>query len=200
MDYKPNSNRFKEQQKVASEEKKKVEKVVTGKVKTKNKTGLQKFTSAFIAEDIDNVKSYIITEVVIPAITDTLSDILKKSVDAIFGKGSSKSSSSRASKISYRSYYDDPKERTSYGNKNRIGYDFDDIVIDDRGEAEEVLERMDELISAYGLASVADFYDLVGITAKYTDNNYGWTDIRNAKVVRVSDGYMIKLPRALPLN
>ena len=60
--------------------------------------------------------------------------------------------------------------------------------------------RMDELVSTYGLVSVADFFDLLGVTGNYTDNNYGWTDIRNAKVMRVKDGYMIKLPKALPLN
>ena len=59
---------------------------------------------------------------------------------------------------------------------------------------------MDELIATYGLVSVADLYDLVGIAGSYTDNKYGWTDIRNASVVRVRDGYVIKLPRALPLN
>lgn len=200
MDYKPNSNRFKEQQRETTEEKKKVEKVVTGRVKTKNKSGLQKFTNAFISEDISSVKTYIITEVIIPAITDTLSDVLKKSVDAIFGKGSNKSSSSRASKVSYRSYYDDRRDHRSYDSRARIGYDFDDIIIDDRGEAEEVLDRMDELIATYGMASVADFYDLAGITPRHTDFNYGWTDVRSAKVVKVTDGYMIKLPRALPLN
>lgn len=59
---------------------------------------------------------------------------------------------------------------------------------------------MDELIDTYGLASVADLYDLVGKTCEYTDNNYGWNDIRSAAVVRVRDGYLLKLPRALPLN
>ena len=73
-------------------------------------------------------------------------------------------------------------------------------MLDNRGEAEEVLSRMDELIAAYGLVSVADLYDLVGITGDYTDNKYGWTDIRNASVVRVKNGYMIKMPKALPLN
>ena len=76
----------------------------------------------------------------------------------------------------------------------------DDVILDNRGEAEEVLSRMDELIDTYGIVSVADFYDLVGITGKYTDNNYGWTDIHSAKVVSVRDGYLIKLPRALPVN
>ena len=41
---------------------------------------------------------------------------------------------------------------------------------------------------------------LVGVSGNYTDNKYGWTDIRNASVIRVRDGYMIKLPKALPLN
>ena len=53
---------------------------------------------------------------------------------------------------------------------------------------------------AYQVVSVADFYDLVGVSGNYTDNKYGWTDIRNASVIRVRDGYMIKLPKALPLN
>lgn len=79
-------------------------------------------------------------------------------------------------------------------------YDYDDIILESRGEAEDVLERMDELIATYQLVSVADFYDLVGVSGNYTDNKYGWTDIRNASVIRVRDGYMIKLPKALPLN
>ena len=59
---------------------------------------------------------------------------------------------------------------------------------------------MEELIDMYQLVSVADFYDLVGVSGNYTDNRYGWTNVRNAYVVRVRDGYMIKLPKALPLN
>ena len=58
---------------------------------------------------------------------------------------------------------------------------------------------MDELIDQYGVVSVGDLYDLVGVTGAYTDNNYGWTDLRTASVVRTRDGYMIKLPRALAL-
>ena len=84
--------------------------------------------------------------------------------------------------------------------RTRTGYNYDDIILETRGEAEEVLERMEELIETYGIVSVADLYDLVGITGNYTDNKYGWTNIRNAEPVRVRDGYMLKLPKALPIN
>ena len=59
---------------------------------------------------------------------------------------------------------------------------------------------MDEMISVYGIVSVADLYDLIGVTGNYTDNKYGWTDIRSASVVRVRDGYIVKMPKAMPLD
>ena len=63
-----------------------------------------------------------------------------------------------------------------------------------------MLQQMDDLIANYGLVSVADLYDLVGINGSYTDNRYGWTNIANAKVVRVPTGYMLKLPKVMPLD
>lgn len=201
QDYKPNSHKYKEKQK-ALKEKKKVEKVVTGKVKTKKKNELRKFTNAIISEDATNVKSYILVDVLIPAIKKAISDIITEGIDMLLygGSGRSKKSSS-ASKISYSKYYDKKDTRRSYYEpKARRGYDFDDIVLESRGEAEEVLERMDELIETYGEASVADLYDLVGKSCNYTDNKYGWTNLRNAEPIRVRDGYMLKLPRALPID
>ena len=73
--------------------------------------------------------------------------------------------------------------------------------MDSRGEAEEVFSKMQDLISEYGLVSVADFYDIVGIKGNYTDNRYGWTNIRNAEAVRLRDrSYLLKLPKAMPLD
>ena len=59
---------------------------------------------------------------------------------------------------------------------------------------------MDELIKEYGQVAVADLYDLVGITGSYTDNKYGWTNLRNAEAIRDRDGYLLRLPKALPLS
>ncbi|MCI8992248.1 MAG: hypothetical protein HFG80_05895 [Eubacterium sp.] len=198
-EYKPNSRKYKEEQ-LASE--KKVDKVVSGSVKARKKSEIQKFADVFIQEDVQKVKSYILMDVLAPALKKAISDIVTNGIDMIlYGETGRTKKSGTASKVSYRSYYDRQDERRDYGSiRTRTGYDYDDIVLDNRGEAEEVLSRMDELISTYGLVSVADFYDLVGVTGNYTDNKYGWTNIRSASVVRVRDGYMIKLPRALPLN
>lgn len=198
--YKPNSHKFKEAQNETPAEKK-LEKVITGPVKTK-KNEIRKFTDVFISEDANNVKSYILLDVLVPAIKKAISDIVTNGIDMIlYGETGRTKRNSNASKVSYRNYYERPNDRREYGSqKARSGYDYRDIVLDDRGEAEQVLSCMDEAISVYGMVSVGDLYDLVGIAGNYTDNKYGWTDLRNASVVRVRDGYLVKLPKALPLD
>lgn len=196
-EYKSNSHKARERKNEPVAEKK-VEKIISGSAKSKKKSGLQKITNVFVPEDVDDVKSYIFEDIVVPAVKDIILDAVR----AFLGvNGNPRGKSSSASKVSYRKYYDDRERRDSGSvNRTRSGYEYDDIILDNRGEAEDVLSRMDELIATYGVVSVADFYDLVGITGNYTDNKYGWSDIRNASVVRVRDGYMIKLPKALSLN
>lgn len=202
MDYAPNSHKAKEE-KAQTEvpERKKLEKVVTGKVKTKKRNEMSKLGEIFIAEDARNVKSYILMDVLVPAVKKAISDIVTNGIDMLlFGEGGRTRKASSASTVSYRNYYDQKDTRRDYSNtRTRTGYSYDDIILETRGEAEDVLARMDELIETYGIVSVADLYDLVGKTCNYTDNKYGWTNIRNAEPIRVRDGYMLKMPKAGPI-
>lgn len=197
-EYKSNSHRSKEIEK--QEERQKLEPIAKGKAK--KKSDVKKFADTFIAEDITSVKDYIIMEVLLPAAKKAISDIVTNGIDMIlYGETRSKSKS-RESRVSYTSYYKDRDrdyDRPSR-SRGRYGYDYDDIILDTRKEAEEVLDRMDDLIDTYGMVSVADLYDLVGISGNYTDNKYGWTNLRNADVQRVRDGYLLKLPKALPFD
>ena len=194
--YTSNSHKSKDEEKKKVPVKK-VEKITGGSIKKKSL-----IAEVLISEDIKNVKDYILTDVLIPAVKKAISDAVTNGIDMIlYGETSSNRKGSLSSKVSYRSYYDRNNDRKSYYAKSRNEYSYDDVVIDTRGEAEEVLMKMDELIDIYGMVSVADFYDLVGVSSNYTDNNYGWTNIRGATVVRTrNNGYMIKLPKALPLD
>ena len=198
INYKPNSHKSKVETKETVE--KKVEKVTTGVVKTKKKTGFQKLADVFISEDASNVGNYIVGDVLIPVIKKAVSDIVTNGIDMIlYGESGRTKRSTGASYVSYNDYSRRRDEHRD-SRRTRTGYSYDDIILDSRGEAEEVLTRMDELIEQYGMVSVADLYDLVGITGNYTDNKYGWTNIRSAEPVRVRDGYMLRLPKALPIN
>lgn len=203
-DYKPNSHKYKEEQKQkALEEKKRVEKITTGKVTVKKKGEMSKFAGKIISqEDVGNIRSYLIDDVIIPTIKNTIWDAFTNSLDMVLfggtGRGKKKSS---ANKISYRDYYDKRDDRRRYG-QSRVNslYDLDDIVLESRGEAERVLDQMSELIDTYKFVRVSDLYDLIGESCDYTANNYGWSNLRNADVIHTRDGYKLKLPRALPID
>lgn len=202
--YPSNSRKSKEEQRESVPEKK-IEKVISGEAKTKKKSEIQKFTDVFVSEDMNSVKSYIVMDVLVPAVKKAISDIVTNGIDMIlYGEaGGRNSKKNKASNVSYRSYYesrDDRRDRSSNNHGYQTGYNFDNVILDNRGEAEDVLTRMDELIETYNIVSVADFYDLVGVSCNYTDNKYGWTDLRSASVVRTRDGYMIKLPKAMALD
>lgn len=202
-EYKPNSNRSKNEQQKEElvSNQKRTEKVVTGVVKKKKRGLFSKLSGEFISEDAKNVKSYVFGEVLIPAIKKAISDIVTDGIDIIlYGESRKGGRRSTADRVSYRNYYDRDSRRDSRMPVSYNSYSYDDIILSTRGEAEDVLSRMDELIDSYGLVRVADLYDLVGITGNFTDNKYGWTNIRNAEIMRVRDGYMIKMPRAIPID
>lgn len=177
--------------------------VISGNAKIRKKGEMHKFAEVFIAEDAGNVKSYILMEVIVPAVKKAVSDIITTGIDMLlYGESGKSRKSGSTSKISYRNYYERENERTRAGSAyKRASFDYDDILFDTRGDAETVLDAMNDIISQYGVVSVSDFYDLARVANdNYTMNNYGWTNISGASAVRVRDGYILKLPRAVPLR
>lgn len=203
MDYKPNSHKYKDKAQAEPVEQKRFDKVVKSPVKTKKKGELRKFADVFVSEDIHNVKSYILTDVLIPAAKKLITDVVTDGINMILygATGRGGRSGSNTPYVSYRNYSDSKTERrASERSRTSSHYSVDDIIFNTRGEAENVLTLMDEAIERYKMVRVADFYDLAGVTGNYTDNDYGWTNLRSAEIRRVSDGYVIKLPRALPID
>ena len=171
---------------------------------TKKKSEVAKFKDVFISEDAASVGSYLFMDVLIPALKNTVEDLVTYGIRRLLrGDTGTRRSGSSIDSISYRDYNKISKRddvRYEDSSRTKTGYNYDDVIVGSRTEAEEVLMRLDELIETYGQASVADLYDLVGITGKYTDNNYGWINIRNAEPVQVRDGYLLRLPKVGPLR
>jgi len=186
---------------------KKVEKVVSGGVIQRKKPLSKRFVETFIAASPAAVGSMVLWDVLIPLARDAAIDAGQEFVAGIFGGGSASgrrrvgSRSTLSSNSPTRVAYDKistsiaRKPERSVSNRARTAHNFDDIVLETRVEAEEVIDQLFELVSKYGLASVADLYGLLGVTANYTDEKYGWTDLRGSKPVKVREGYLLDLPR-----
>lgn len=210
QDFKPNSHRFKEEQKNAKPEERHVSKVVTGTAKTKKKPGITRLADAFGSEDPEVIKEYVLSDLVMPTAKNLLFDIIRNVAEMfIFGDtGRRGGRGSGAISASYTSYYDRgrsstrDRDRRSFDEpRARNRFDYDDITFESRGDAERVLDEMDAVIKRYGVVTVANLYEMAGLpAAPFTYNNFGWTSINTAEVIRSRGAYLIKLPKALPID
>lgn len=205
------SNSYKSKDKQPSKEvteKVKVEKIVTGPVIKKKKTLGDKFKETFMVSDSKEVSRYVFLDVIVPTIKELFIDIINKGSNMlIFGDTRSASknlpfSGGRTTRVNYGNYSSssllDNRRQIDY--RMRATHNFDNLIFRTKWEAEEVRDKLVELIYAYGQATVADLYDAAGITSEYTDRKYGWEELGSAKIRRVVDGYVIILPKAVLLG
>lgn len=175
---------------------------VNSTVKIRKKSAFKRVADIFLEDDVRNVKSYILMDVLLPTIKDAIVDMVNGALEMMFygttrGRRSRKSSGN-TDKASYASYYASGKPaspRRSSSSTSEI-YDYDDALFDTRGEAEDFLLVLREYADKYDQVPVAKYYDALNRTGNFTDEKYGWTDLSTAKVKRVRDGWIVDLPRA----
>lgn len=196
------TKKISDEKKTSSE--KKLKSVVQGSTKLKKRGEMRKVADVLVSEDITNVKTYILMDVLVPAVKKAISDIVTNGIDMIlYGEAGRNRRRENGTRVSYRSYYDDANRGggRSYASVSRNVVDYDDVLFDSRPDADAVLDQMVEIIQNFGKVSIGDLYDLAHIpTTNYTLNNYGWRELTGCRSVRVQDGYILKLPRPVSLK
>lgn len=208
QDYKPNSNRFKESQKgttaPAAPEAKKVEKVVAGKVTAKPKTGLAKFAETFFAEDLHKVKDYVVKDVIMPTIKDTVWTIIARGSERlIFGEAGHSPKNSKLPFINYNGLFkSSTPTQVPTVNSSSSQYSVDNIILEDRGDAEKVLVAMNAHIAEFGEVSISTLYEFIGEPiGDFMSTRWGWRSLNTAGIMRTSNGgYKLDLPRPVSLK
>lgn len=194
--------------KTKSEERPKPERITSQEGVIQKKSFGTKIKETFTGEDARSVGNYLFFDVIVPAFKAMLADTAAQGTERLlFGSSTSRSrpndrerrnipysrmSTSRGSRESslYREFSD----------RDRATHNFDNIRVDSRPEAEEVLDALANIVDEYGSARVSDLYEMVGISGKFTDDNWGWFSLRDSGVRRVRDGYLILLPRPEPID
>ena len=191
---------------------KKIERVTTSDVVRKRKSLRKQFTETFIAGDMKSVTRYAVMDIALPAaremLFETVSEGFRKWLygDKNYRRGSTPPQSGPTGYVQYnrpspsRPPWSQSSPQRALSREARAKHDFDEIVLNSRVEAEEVIDRLYDVVSRYESASVADLYELVGLSSTHTDHKWGWTDIRGAGVSRVRDGYLLDLPNPEPLD
>ena len=209
----PNSNKYKQElAKKAMEEdvpeEHKFEQIVTGKQK-KPSLG-RRFAKTFLKTNSKDVKNYILTDVLIPSVVDTLFSIIIGGASMYFyGEATRGVRDPREGRLGYHKANKEAmsgKQRVQrvnmYSYSGKDNFDFDDIVLESRGDCERVLADMNEAIASYGRVTVADLYDMIGISNyNFQNNKFGWVDLKTAGYSRLmSGGYVLDLPKVVDLT
>ena len=198
-EYTNNSFKAKEEKKERTEK----QAVVSKTPKTRKKSEIRKAAGLLISEDASTVKDHLFQDVLIPTARDLIVHIIEDTVNIIF-YGSTRRKSGSGDRIGYASRFDevrDPRDRDRDRRRDRTAIEYDDIIFDNRGDAEAVLANMDACLEQYGTVTVLDLFDFAGVTThNYMADRYGWKNLSNAEVRRIRDGFIIDLPRAFPID
>ena len=204
---KSNSDTYKEKMKKQKlGENKEVKQVTTATAKVKKKSLGEKFSEAFIEEDVKNVRHYLIKEKLIPEAKSIFVDLVFDGLSMLLGTNRRrKDSEGRTNYAAVSSNY-------KYGNSNyrrddssdrNSRNDYSDIVYDTKEDANEVLSNLQSFADEYNQTSVADLFELSGISPKsFTDNNYGWTFdmLKHVPIRRIREGWILELPKPISID
>lgn len=190
-------------------EKREVQPIATGRVVLRKKPLRKKFVEAFRPEDGAGFTEHLVLDVIVPGIkssiaslTGGIADSATMAVEDALGIGRNRrrggyTEYNRMSS-SHRSRDDD--RRPSRRETRPSDEDLREIIIESRVVANEVLDTMYEILSKYGSVSKRDLLGFLGEPHTYTDEDWGWTDLRGARVHSVREGYLLDLPRPRPLD
>ena len=170
--------------KAKAEREKQVEKVIKGNARVHQKTKWEKVKDSF-GGGID-VES-LITDVAIPALKDLTRYLVINGVNMfLFGdSGPSRSRSGRGSYVSYDSFSRSRGRERDREAARRARFDFSDIEFDDPSDIDDVIDELVDAWDVYREVTVAQFYTSAGIRPSSTDNDWGWTKIRDITDARI---------------
>lgn len=170
-------------------------------------TPLWKKAKSFI---FGSALEFVIHDVLIPAAKEAAADAVSQGIEQrLFGHARSVGrrsgtrpgglSSNRSTgnfsydRVSSNTARQAPAQPTM-SRRGRQRFDIGEIVIPTRAEATEILELMFNIVNQFEVVTVAELYEMAGITPEFTDRRYGWTNLAGSKAVRVSGGYLLDLP------
>ena len=178
-----------------------------GQARRKEKSLGSRIAETFAVDDMHSVGNVVLFDVIIPTIKAMLQDVVSEGTQRLlFGDSRRRNvsnSRSTASYTSYNRYYDrEPRQREEprMSHRARMNHNFDEIILEDRMTADTVLDSLSELVDRYDSATVADLYELVGFDSTPADIKWGWTSMAGMSVLRDRSGYILNLPKPIPLD
>lgn len=183
--YPGNSDRAKEKKEITP----------VAKARVKRESTARKVVGEIIKEDARSVGETVLWDVIIPTVKNLISDTITRGIESmLYGDSRPRSRNNYSDYSGYsrpKGSRDRPAERRERRSARQAEPERNEIIFDTRSDANDVIDRMSDIIDQYGQASLADLNALIGASSNFIDDNWGWTDMGSFNVRQVRDGFML---------
>jgi len=187
---------------MANEERNRVvPKAVRNKVSVKKKSRFRAFLDEDVPVLVESSKQKMIPRI-LDGLFDAGVDLLGKFIfglnsDDTYDRGYTRSSRPRRQNYDYSSAYVPTSAYRREAGRVRSRYDVDEIAFKTSDDAYRVLDILSDELKDYGFVAVGTYYSACEISPRAGDFNYGWYDLRNARVVHRGADYVILMPKCV---
>jgi hypothetical protein len=178
--------------------------VIDGTAVQRKKPLSRRVVESFGGADARSIGQHVLFQVVLPQVKDLIYDVGSSALQrALFGDGGGKSYTSATRRGGYTPYNNvasaaTPKSMPQSKPSSMASDEFGEIIVENRGEAQGVMDKIGNLIETFGMASVSDLKSAVGLTGSFTDEKFGWVAMGGTDIRRVggsNPGYLLIFPR-----
>lgn len=152
----------------------------------------------FFPGSISEIADYLINDMAIPKLKKAIPIIGRDILEMLVSPNSHERRSTYRDRGTTRVSYDRYSREDDYARKTKTRKSsvFENPLFATRGEAEDVLEMMLEAIDKFGVVTVMDLYDMLGEeNTSFSDDRYGWIDLRRAEIRPYRGDFLLDLPR-----
>ena len=182
---------------------------VEGKPVQKSKSLWRKVGETFAPTNMKDAKDYIVSDVIIPGFFDLLYDgVTRGLARLIYGEKGVNRARKKSGGIDYSTGIKRLSDGESFKRDRRNSddsvvsiSDYNEIELDTKAKAEQLLDDMCEYLDCHDIVSVADMYQMAHYKGgNYTDNYWGWSSLAGAHISRSENGWTLVLPRAVNIK
>lgn len=167
-----------------------------GIVRTREVSTFKKVFAALFPEGFKGVKEHIIWDIFVPRMQKLLHEGWDDVGDALFQSGPTARQS--APHVSYDSSY---RRNTQPVRVPTLPmYDYQEVVWDTKAQAEKFLRVLKALLNEYHVVTLLDYNSEVGNETYPSQSDYGWIRLDTARVERTYNGWVVVLPRPIPIE
>lgn len=154
----------------------------------------KRFIKSFIGDHNRSIKDYVIDDIVVPMVNDTIIGLVDNFAIAV--QMALLGEAYKGSKKKNGTYLYDKQYGSSGREKYKSRHNMGDVTFETSREAKDVLETMLEVLDQYDSITVAEYYKLAGVTSNNrTDRQWGWTNIRGTDVRKEGREFILTLPK-----